>query len=269
MSEKLCWQWYYFKENVTSAFVSLRKDNDFSDVTLTCKDGQQFEAHKVILASSSPFFQNILKRSKHAHPMIYMRGMKSEELLPILDFLYSGEAYVYQESLDSFLSIAEELQLNGLMGKANDDEVEQMDASKPRENPVLKNESQIPMFSQFWGNYDANIDDADIDNKIAVKESVGSVAQKSNFSEYLKKLDNKTNSLMVRTSNKNVRGRLIYKCTLCKKEAELTNIKNHIEANHLEGITVPCNQCEKTFRSTDSLQRHHRVICKQNPLKLD
>ena len=54
MSEKLCLQWNDFQENIKSAFGSLRKDNDFTDVTLACEDGQQVEAHKVILAASSP-----------------------------------------------------------------------------------------------------------------------------------------------------------------------------------------------------------------------
>ena len=57
MSEKLCLQWNDFQENIKSAFGNLREDNDFTDVTLACEDGQQVEAHKVILASSSPFFQ--------------------------------------------------------------------------------------------------------------------------------------------------------------------------------------------------------------------
>ena len=46
-----------------------------------------------------------------------MRGIKSENLLAIVDFLYYGEANVYQEHLDSFLAIAEELKLKGLMGQ--------------------------------------------------------------------------------------------------------------------------------------------------------
>ena len=71
------------------------------------------EAHKVILAASSPFLQKLLGRNKHPHPLIYMRGMKSEDLSAIVDFLYRGEANVFQENLDSFLAIAEELQLKG------------------------------------------------------------------------------------------------------------------------------------------------------------
>ena len=115
-SEKVCLRWNDFQENINTAFRDLRKDSDFTDVTLACEDGHQIEAHKVILASSSPVFQNLLKRNKHAHPLIYMRGMKSEDLLAIVDFLYCMEADIYQEYLDSFLNLAEELQLKGLNG---------------------------------------------------------------------------------------------------------------------------------------------------------
>merc|ERR1712029_169766 len=120
MSEKLCLQWNDFQDNIKSAFGNLREDNDFADVTLACEDGQQVEAHQVILAASSPFFQKLLGRNKHPHPLIYMRGVKSDDLLAIVDFLYRGEANVFQENLDSFLAIAEELQLKGLMGKTDE-----------------------------------------------------------------------------------------------------------------------------------------------------
>ena len=111
MSEKLCLQWNDFKQNVNSAFGKLRDDREFTNVTLVCEDGQQMEAHKVILASSSPFFEKLLQKSKHPHPLIYLRGFHSKDFTHILYFLYFGEANVYQEDLDSFLAIAEEIQL--------------------------------------------------------------------------------------------------------------------------------------------------------------
>ena len=55
MSEKLCLQWNDFQDNIKSAFGNLREDNDFTDVTLACEDGQQVEAHKVILAEQVLF----------------------------------------------------------------------------------------------------------------------------------------------------------------------------------------------------------------------
>ena len=75
MSEKLCLQWNDFQDNIKSVFGNLRDDNDFADVTLACEDGQQVEAHKVILAGSSPFFQKLLRRNKHPHSFdLYERG---------------------------------------------------------------------------------------------------------------------------------------------------------------------------------------------------
>ena len=40
MSEKLCLKWNDFKDNVNSAFGSLRGDVEVADVTLACEDGQ-------------------------------------------------------------------------------------------------------------------------------------------------------------------------------------------------------------------------------------
>ena len=79
MSEKLCLKWNDFQENVNTAFGSLRQDKDFTDVTLACGDGQQIEAHKVILAASSPFFQNLLNKNtkKQHHPLVYMKREKN------------------------------------------------------------------------------------------------------------------------------------------------------------------------------------------------
>ena len=102
--EKLCLQWNDFQTNLTSAFRDLREDKEFTDVTLACEDGQQVEAHKMVLISFSPFFRNLLQKNKHPHPLIYMRGLKSKDLVAMIDFLYHGEANVYQENLDSFLA---------------------------------------------------------------------------------------------------------------------------------------------------------------------
>ena len=122
-SQKLCLQWNDFKENVTASFGELREDRDLTDVTLVCEDGKNVDAHKVILASSSPFFMDILRMNKHPHPVIYMRGLKWENLSAIVDFLYFGESNVFQENLDSFLALAEELKLKGLtVGTGNSDE---------------------------------------------------------------------------------------------------------------------------------------------------
>ena len=65
--------------------------------------------------------KEILQRNKHPHPLIYLRGFKSEDLVAILDFLYFGKANVYQENLDSFLAMAEELKLKVLTDQTSSD----------------------------------------------------------------------------------------------------------------------------------------------------
>ena len=142
MSEKLCLQWNDFRENAIGSLGSLKNDRDFLDVTLISEDGKQVEAHKVILAISSPFFENLLKRNKHPHPLIYLRGVKLEDLLAIVDFLYHGEVYLCQKYLDSFLALAEELQLKGMMGNPSNDEPIQIKS----ETPFQKKESNILRF---------------------------------------------------------------------------------------------------------------------------
>ena len=47
--ENLCLQWNDFRENTNSAFRDLRQDKEFTDVTLVSEDGQQKEAHKMVL----------------------------------------------------------------------------------------------------------------------------------------------------------------------------------------------------------------------------
>ena len=103
-SEKFCLKWNDFKQNIVSSYHNLREDSDFCDVTLVCEEDQQIEAHRIILTACSPFFSSVLKRNKHSHPMIYMRGLKIKDLVAVLDFIYHGEANIYQEDLDGFLA---------------------------------------------------------------------------------------------------------------------------------------------------------------------
>ena len=117
--EKLNVQWNDFRENLCSALGDLREDKEFTDVTLVCEDDQQVEAHRVILVASSPFFLDLLKRNKHPHTFIDMKGVRSEILIAMMDFFYHGEANVLQENLESFLMLAGKLQLKGLTQKAS------------------------------------------------------------------------------------------------------------------------------------------------------
>ena len=122
-SEKFCLRWNDFESNISVAFRELRNDSDFFDVTLACDD-EQIQAHKVILSACSPFFRTVLRRNPHAHPLLYLKGVKYSDLQAVLNFMYTGEVNLAQEELSSFLEVAEELRVKGLMRNNSGDRKE-------------------------------------------------------------------------------------------------------------------------------------------------
>ena len=108
--------WNDYETNISSAFRELRHNQELFDITLVCAKGQVL-AHKVVLAACSPFFQTLLKKNPHSHPLVYLSGIKLSELVSVLDFMYHGQVEVSQDKLNSFLITAENLKVKGLMNE--------------------------------------------------------------------------------------------------------------------------------------------------------
>ena len=89
------------------------------------------------------------------------------------------------------------------------------------------------------------------DRTIALPSS-GSLAKMGDFQE----LDEQIKSMMGLSQDTFPNGRRKKVCNVCGKEADYRVIKDHIEANHIEGISIPCNSCDKMFRLRSSLQMH-------------
>jgi len=138
-ADKFCLHWNDFESNISSAFRELREDKDFFDVTLACDD-DQIQAHKVIISACSPFFRSILRRNRHEHPLLYLKGVKYVDLVSVLNFMYHGEVNVAQEELNSFLAVAKDLKVKGLTQISSD--------TKPVGAQVENNELKIRKASQ-------------------------------------------------------------------------------------------------------------------------
>ena len=177
--------------------------------------------------------------------------MKSVDMLAIIDFLYSGEANVYQENLDSLLAIAEELQLKGLMGKTEtnlESVVEEKNSSASTTRPAKRRNKSIARSSQY---------EEMPNSKVFGAETYSTVAVQNDNSVDLEDLEERVKSMMEKSENKLANGlQLADICKICGKEGKGNVVKAHIEANHLEGMTFPCNLCEKTSRSRHALNMH-------------
>ena len=105
------------------------------------------------------YLQALLRRNQHQHPLIFMRGMKSSELVMLLDFMYYGEIEIgqvqkvrfqisifsiLQEDLPEFLAVAEELKLKGLTPEKNGNVDHTSDFQSPEITPKKRKISQKP-----------------------------------------------------------------------------------------------------------------------------
>ena len=247
-SEKLCLKWNDFHETILSGFKDLRQDKDFTDVTLACEDGQQMAAHKIVLTSFSPLFMNLLKSNKHQHPLVYIRGMKSEDLAAIIDFLYLGDANIYQDKLDSFLTIANELQLKGFTREPENSAYNEIEND-------LKGESLHQETQNLQRTEQPNTDI----NLFCQTDKILSLV-KATVSDDPTQLDEQINSLMEATESfvtrKSGQRNKAFICKVCRKEAEFTDLKRHIESFHISGMTHSCEICGKISTTRKGMKMH-------------
>ena len=250
-------KWNDFQQNILTSYYDFRKDQDFTDVTLVCKEDNQIKAHRIVLSSCSPFFCRLLKRNNHSHPMIYMRGLKAKDLVAIVDFIYHGEASIYQEDLDGFLALAEELQLKGLAGSDVQNVAEDLMKHSNKKQPKIRLDHKQE--HTFETNAIEDIDNfttSSVENKYMVPVDAGKMLVAADTSK--EDLKEKLNSMMERADE----GGNKWKCTICGKTTNDTrDMRRHIES-HIEGLSYPCTQCNVVSRSSNALiihvSRHHR-----------
>ena len=156
-----------------------------------------------------------------------------------------GETKLFQVDLDSFLDIAEEIQLKGLAQKTSS-EILLLEAKKKTKHhePVAKTLESTTRGSNI-------ISDA----KFSGNTSTQALEISSQSASYLQSLNEEVKSIMDKGQNmitfgkrKNGKPMRVTSsvCKVCGKEGLSKDIRNHIEANHLEGISLPCDYCDKT-----------------------
>ena len=100
ISDKLVLSGEDFPSDVVNIFRGLANDVEFTNVTLVTDGGKNIKAHKVVLSAFSPFFKNLLVNNPLQHRLLYLRGVHSEDLRSIVDFIYLGQTKVDMEKIN-------------------------------------------------------------------------------------------------------------------------------------------------------------------------
>merc|ERR1712129_690288 len=273
--EMFCLKWNDFQANISRSFKEWRGDEDFTDVTLASGDGTTIEAHKVVLAASGTFFQNVLKNSKHPHPLIYMRGMTETDLTSVLDFIYFGETRVCENDLNNFFAIADELQLKGLKEEVcgntetrNDDNLPSDEIQKNSTN--IKLEDKCVTLPELFDTQELVKSDVEENSpveeaELPVKDDLRKLFDISFGVELSKRAITNLEDLdeiIISMSEKVLKK---YRCRECgKDERDKTDMRKHIERKHIEGISHPCLYCNKRYKTREQHEKHTRNAHKGN-----
>ena len=253
--EKFSLHWSDFDANLRSSLASLRKGEDFCDLTLVTEDGQTLRVHRLLLSASSPLLDQMMKMQDHPKPIIFLRGTKINDLNSLIDFIYNGEVEVLGDQLDNFLALANDLKVKGLSKEVNitkNNVNTNKNMSSNRKNPktINKHASLEEVDASKIKNYSEADPPTNIKEEFEFQDIVG--LKLSTAAD----IENESKSL--------------YNCNWCPNASiSLKGLQKHKNRKHpnekpelaaLSAKSVnemfPCNLCDKLSVSKGGLQKH-------------
>jgi len=264
------------------------------DVTLACEDDDQLTAHKVVLSACSPFFRTVLRRNPHQHPLLYMKGIRYNDLESLLNFMYYGEVNIAQEELNSFLAVAEELQVKGLTQKENtasgssSQKTNNLNTSHQTSKPInnISSNPTRPRVKTRPEPSDDVIEELPITNVKTEPPSssdhpVASYEEdqyqdyqeypSQNYSDQYSSVSNYQDNQIVDNSAAGggtdfsefalMNSESQWQCSICGKQtSQKSNLLKHIENIHYPGTySYTCHVCNKIFQNKNSFYKHQAV----------
>ena len=129
-----------------NTIMKLFESDSFADVTIVCNDGDFIPAHKFILSSSSAVLHQMLlgyaNRYQPRTDFIYLPTVKKSELIPLLQFLYLGQAKIKQENVESFFRLAADLKINIGKSEGASNSAHKEEKKQPqKDHPAVKDQN--------------------------------------------------------------------------------------------------------------------------------
>merc|ERR1719318_1032765 len=180
-----------------------------------------------------------------------MRGVNQQELQSILQFMYLGEVNIKQNTIEKFLEIAEDFQIEGFMQNFRNDQlsatdlVESVDFEKLTEDKLT---SVMYTIDETYG-----LDTTDFgQNGNQLKKSTDQL-HKCGTCEIVFKL-----KISLIEHQKSAHSGNVLFCYQCDYQTtQMRLLKVHQKSTH-EGLHYVCNQCAYQATEKDDLKEHQQ-----------
>ena len=226
--------WRTYSDHLKEMMQNLMETNISTDVTIVCEDKTQLKSHKFVLNACSPVIQSIIEDlPENENSVVYLRGVFAPEMKSILQFMYLGQATLYQDRIKEFLNVAKCLEIKEI--------------SKDVEMGTEENESK------------PNLGPKNTMEEINNKESKLSSYQNESGQYLCDKCDKEFSyKRNLNHHYKSVHEGFRYPCNKCDKTfTSSRDATRHIQAVH-DGLKHKCDRCDAVFSYFEKLQHHKK-----------
>ena len=197
----------------------------------------------------------------HPHPLIFLRGVRGmEEMTGLLDFIYTGQAMIPEDSLQEFLTIAVSLGVKGLLPETTSSQTKTFHKSEAREikfkdikkenginlknvkerdsSVEIKEAKQVEITQDMIllgdGNFTCKVCDAEFTDEASVNKHVKMHLEDWEIAQQKRKTKRKRSKAW---SFFNKNDAVTASCNLCGKEIKCksgstTNLHSHLQRKH-------------------------------------
>merc|ERR1712240_970817 len=165
------------------------------------------------------------------------KGIKSKDLLSVLDFIYNGEVSIYQEDIESFMGIAEELELKGLIDtkQSNESNIQERQEFIYDSSVTVKMDRKTTDRIVSIEMYDEGVSkDFLLDGQNDTSNDVGLIpVEDMQFNVTNNELNDTIETMLEKVEG-------VWNCKMCgKSSGHKVTLKRHIESQHTTGSSHP------------------------------
>ena len=234
-----------------------------TDVTLTCRGGAPFHAHKILLAAASTYFRNFFLEVQGKitqHQVIFMKDIESSEMEYLLQFIYLGEVDIPSLELERLIAMSKELGIIGLDAVNKEENGGERRTLKATKRQLKSShESPEPLTPKIAKVKNDPFNDEEVENQDFFDDYMDSGHGEE---------DNVTkNDVGDKPGNEvatpNEEQRWIRKKVRKAKMANRSAVWNHFKVDRLDETVVKCDYCDSKFKnanSTGNQLRHLRNV---------